>query len=102
MMNDDRDRRRVGRLDVVGLLVGTLQFSQGARVVDISEGGALIASPIRLPIGLARGIRLTIEGSEVTVAAVVRHVTRVVHATQAEYLVGFEFVSEPPDLSAFL
>lgn len=101
-MPDDRDRRHVKRLDVVGVLFGTLHFSHGARLVDISEGGALIASPVRLPIGMARSIRLNVNGADVNVAAVVRHVTRVVHARRAEYLVGFEFLSEPPDLSTFL
>ena len=100
-MAETRDRRHGRRLEVVGSLLGTLECAQVARVVDVSQGGALIASPLRLTVGTARTIRLTLGGQSFTVAAVVRHVTRIVHRQSAEYLIGFEFLSAP-DLSAFL
>ena len=100
-MAETHDRRQGRRLEVIGSLLGTLECAQDARVVDMSQGGALIALPVRLSVGTARTIRLTLAGQAFNVDGVVRHVTRIVRSQRAEYLVGVEFLSAP-DLSAFL
>lgn len=95
------DRRSRVRLEVVGALWGTLEITEPARVMEISEGGALLLSPVAAAPDSVRVLTLRIEGTEVSVDARVRHLRQVpsVEDKQPRYLIGVEFVSTPPALS---
>ena len=94
------DRRARARLEVVGALWATLELSEPARVVNISEGGALITSPMPMSLDSIQPLNLKLEGREVTVDARVRHVRRVSGPDEPlRYLVGMEFLSPPPGIA---
>ena len=92
------DRRARIRLEVVGVLWGTLEATPTARVLNISRTGALIESPMGVPLESVQTVRFTVGGEAVTVDARVRHLRRVPGAATPEYLVGVEFVSAPEAL----
>jgi PilZ domain len=92
------DRRARVRLEVVGVLWGTLDVASAARVVNISRQGALIESPQSVPLESVQSIRFTVGGESVTVDARVRHLRRAPSAETPEYLVGIEFLSTPDAL----
>jgi hypothetical protein len=92
------DRRARVRLEVVGVLWGTLEVTPTARVVNISRTGALIESPLGVPLESVQSIRFTVGGEAVTVDARVRHLRRISTAEAPEYLVGIEFLSAPDAL----
>ena len=56
------DRRARVRLDVVGALWGTLETQKRAQVVDINDTGALLLSPVQLPLNTVHTLELTLEG----------------------------------------
>jgi len=94
------DRRTRVRLEVVGLLWGTLQVTNQARVVNISRNGALIASPVPVALESTQVLRLTLHGHEVTLRARVRHLRRASGNGEHDvhYCMGVEFLDEPPAL----
>jgi c-di-GMP-binding flagellar brake protein YcgR len=87
------DRRSCVRLEVVGALRGTLELTATARVVNISQTGALIQSPLAVPLDSIQIVHFNVDGEDVPVEALIRHVR---HAESSDdYLVGVQFMSAP-------
>jgi hypothetical protein len=83
------DRRAHARLEVVGSLVGRLEWSEFVRALDISATGALVESPVPMAIG----------GEAIVVDAHVRRLERRSRdSNQPAYLIGLEFASPPQRL----
>jgi hypothetical protein len=98
------DRRARPRFEVVGDLRGILETTEMARVVDISPAGALIVSPLGMPLGATMPVRLSLSGHDVTLDGTVRHF-RLVPGTEGEpasYLIGLEFPAMPAGLGRAL
>jgi len=96
-MNQLGDRRTSIRLEVVGTLWGAFELTDKARVLNISDTGALVAAPVAPALGSLQPVQLKIGGKEVTVDAHVRHLKqRAGQGGVAEYLIGLEFVSKEP------
>ena len=94
------DRRSRVRLEVVGALWATLELAEPARLVDLSQNGALITSTVPMPPESVQPLQLKVEGREVTVDARVRHIRLMSGPDQpARYLVGVEFLSIPATLA---
>lgn len=93
------DRRAHVRLEVVGVLWGTLEMMKRARVINVTDTGALIASPVAIPLDTVQSIQMTLEGHEIAVEARVCH-TRCVSSLDrpSEYHIGLEFLSIPAAL----
>jgi c-di-GMP-binding flagellar brake protein YcgR len=91
------DRRSRIRLEVVGSLWGTLEASTKASVVNISSGGALIASPVAVPLDSRQTIRFVVEGHEIQVETRVRRLERVAEPGP-QYRIGLEFIEAPAGL----
>jgi hypothetical protein len=94
------DRRGRIRLEVVGLLWGTLEVSNQARVVNISSAGALIDSPVPAVVESTQAIWLTLHGYQIKLRARVRHLSRIVSAggDETSYRIGLEFLEQPASL----
>ncbi len=89
------DRRAHVRLEVVGTLWGTLEITEPAAVVNISDGGVLVATRVAPAVHAFQPIELLVAGQEVRRGARVRHFqSRQGSDGQPEYLVGLEFVHE--------
>ena len=88
------------RLEVVGLLWGTLEVIHQARVVNISRHGALIASPVPVMVESTQAVSLMLFGQEVRLRARVRHLNRAPdEGGGAElYRIGLEFIDQPTSL----
>ena len=91
------DRRGRIRLEVIGLLWGTLEVSNQARVINISRNGALIASAIPAAIESTQAVRLMLHSEEIKLRARVRHLKRVSGTgdEDAHYQIGLEFLDQP-------
>lgn len=88
------DRRSRIRLEVVGSLWGALDVEDIARVVNVSDTGALIATRTPMPLESMQAVRIRLEGREVAVDARVRHCREAIGPGGVlEYLVGLEIVS---------
>jgi hypothetical protein len=85
-------------LEVVGALGGTLEVPSPVRVVNISLTGALIESPLAVPLESTQLMHFDVDGEHVPVQALVRHVRHATGRKTQEYLVGVEFVSPPAAL----
>jgi hypothetical protein len=72
-----------------------LEVHESAHVIDVSNAGALIESPLAVAVDSLQSVRLTVEGREVAMDARVRHLRRVDREGAARYLVGLEFLSPP-------
>lgn len=94
------DRRSRIRLEVVGLLWGTLEVSNQARVINISRNGALIASPMPAVVESSQAVRLVLRGQEITLRTRVKHLRWVAGAggDDPHYRIGLEFLDQPPSL----
>jgi hypothetical protein len=94
------DRRGRIRLEVVGLLWGTLEVSNQARVVNINRNGALIVSPVPAVVESTQTVRLVLRGEEIRLRTRVRHLKRIAGTGQddAHYRTGLEFLEPPPSL----
>jgi hypothetical protein len=93
------DRRSRIRLEVVGLLWGTLEVTTAARIVNISTTGALVASVVPAAVDSTQKMKLTIGGHDIRVEARVRHLQHVdtdEHGPQ--YRIGLEFLRVPTAL----
>ena len=87
------DRRTRVRLDVVGALWGTLETHKRAQIVDLSDTGALLSSPVHLPANTVHTLALTHEGQSMATEVLVRHIRPA--AVPGTYYVGVEFLSPP-------
>lgn len=93
------DRRAHVRLEVVGILWGTLELMKRARVININDTGALIALPVPLPPETVQTVHLTLDGHDIAVDARVCHVQSAASFDQTlEYHIGIEFLSIPAPL----
>ena len=94
------DRRARIRLEVVGLLCGTLEVSNQARVVNINRHGALIASPVPAVVESTQTVRLMLAGQEIRLRARVRHLKRIAGGGEehTHYRIGLEFLEQPLSL----
>src|SRR5262245_28242643 len=95
MMRPLGDRRARVRFEIIGALRGMVEFSEAASIVNISGTGALIESPLAVPVDSMQSVRLTVEGTEVALDARVRHLRPLSGPEAPRYLVGLEFVSPP-------
>ncbi len=92
------DRRQKVRLEVLGDLWATFEAEEPARILEISTGGSLIASPVAVALDSIQPLWFTVGGDTVVVQARVRHL-RALPATDEEparYAIGVEFLSPPP------
>jgi hypothetical protein len=90
------DRRTRVRFDVVGALWGLLELTETARIVNVSNTGALIDSPLPAALDSTQTVRVMVEGQAVALDARVRHIRRINAETGApRYLLGLEFMSPP-------
>jgi hypothetical protein len=94
------DRRIRIRFEVVGTLHGTLELSEPAKVLNLSAGGALIRTPLALPVGSMQTIHLNLGGRTTRVSGLVRRLTPIAEPGREAYSVGLEFVSPSPILAA--
>ena len=92
------DRRVRVRFEVLGALRGMLELPASARLLNISRTGALLESPLALPLESTQLVYFSLGGDEVAVETHVRHVRHVPKEGGSEYLVGVEFVTVPPAL----
>ena len=88
------DRREQVRLEVVGSLWGTLDTNRRARLVNISDTGALIESSQPAVIDSRQTVKFTLEGREIQIEARVRHMSEVAKpgGIGTHYQIGLEFV----------
>jgi hypothetical protein len=90
------DRRSYLRFEVMGMQWGRLELTRPARVVNISDSGVLIDSPLPLAIDAMQSVRLSFEQDALELDARVRHLRRVSHDGETDrYLIGLEFVAPP-------
>jgi hypothetical protein len=96
-MKPSADRRHGERFDVVGALWGQLELTESAQIRNVSTTGALIDSPLPAALDSSQPLRLVVDGHEVKVEALVRHVRRftTVERGAPRYLIGLEFSSPP-------
>jgi hypothetical protein len=95
------DRRRRVRLEVVGDLWATVEMNEPARILEISQGGALIVSSVAAAPDSLRVLTLRVDDTDVTVDVQIRHV-RALPATAeqpVQYLLGVEFLTMPATLT---
>jgi hypothetical protein len=93
------DRRGKPRYDIVGELSGTLETVLRLPMQDISSGGALIQSHMRLPPESIHTLTLTFEGQDFSTPVKVRHVREATFADgERSFLIGLEFLSVHPVL----
>jgi PilZ domain len=91
------DRRARVRFEVLGSLRATLEVDDVARVVDISQHGALIESAVPVALGSLQELHLNLAGQASKVSARVSRLQLVPPAgglhESPRYRIGFEFVS---------
>jgi hypothetical protein len=92
------------RLEVVGILWGTLEVHKQARVCDLTQDGALLEYPVPVVPDTVHAVTFTHDGHRISLDVRVRHVRtgRSVGGTIV-YLAGVEFLSTPaafPELVA--
>jgi len=93
------DRRGKPRFDIVGELSGTLETVLRLPMQDISSGGALIQSHMRLPEESIHKLTLTAGGQDFSTPVKVRHVREATSADgERSFLIGLEFLSVHPVL----
>lgn len=93
------DRRGKPRFDIVGELSGTLETALRLPMQDISSGGAMIQSHMRLPEESVHKLTLTAGGQDFSTPVKVRHVREATSADgERSFLIGLEFLSVHPVL----
>ncbi len=93
------DRRTRMRYEVVGVLRGTLEISEPARVMNISGDGALIETSAAIAVGSTQSMQMTLDGRSSRVTSRVRHVTPIGQPPKTDYAVGLEFLCPPEALT---
>jgi len=93
------DRRAHVRLEVVGTLWGSLEWSESTRVINISTTGLLIESPAPLAPESRQSVSLIADGELIVVDAEVRRFARKIHDDGLpDYLIALEFIAPPLQL----
>jgi hypothetical protein len=84
---------------VVGDLWGTLEVSFALALENVGPGGALLQSNASLPPDSVHRLTFSIDGSDFTADAKVRHVQQIEDGIGAGgFLIGFEFLTAHPAL----
>ena len=97
------DRRTHVRLDVVGRLRGMFDTKATGQLLNIGQGGALIASPVRLLSHAVHTITVRWSGYDFRLDTRVRHVYQTVgSAAPLQFEIGLEFLDAPETLLALL
>jgi hypothetical protein len=96
------DRRLCARSEVVGRWQGMLEIAEPARLMNISDTGALIETSMPTAVGSLRSLELKVDGQSARVKVCVRFVTRIGQGPQGPYAMGVEFVSPPEGLTALV
>ena len=97
------DRRAQIRLDVVGRLRGTFDTTAAGQLLNIGQGGALIASPVRLPAHMVHTLTLRWSGYDFRLDTRVRHAYQTVgSAAPLQFEIGLEFLDVPDTLLTLL
>ena len=93
------DRRSAVRLEVVGVLWGTLELHKHARVLDLNQDGALLEYPVPVLPDSVHAVTFEHSGTRISLDVRVRHVRPAidVHGTTV-CLAGVEFLSVPAAL----
>jgi hypothetical protein len=99
-MSPFADRRACVRYEVIGVLRGSLEVAEPARVLNISSSGALLETSTPIAVGSVRPMTLLIEGQSPHVKTCVRRVVEVGRKPKGSYEIGVEFVSPPEQLTA--
>jgi hypothetical protein len=84
------DRRSNLRLEVVGSLWGTLETPKRAQVLNASDSGALLLSPVSLPVNTVHHVQLTSRGVDRSAQVRVCHVRP---AGDAAFYLGVEVIA---------
>jgi c-di-GMP-binding flagellar brake protein YcgR len=93
------DRRVRPRFEIVGELWGTVETILRMPLRNVSPGGALIQSPIALPVDSVHHVMLSNEGHHAPASLRVRHVRQAADGDGPDYfLIGVEFLTLPPAL----
>lgn len=88
------DRRVRPRFEIVGELWGTVETFLRMPLRNVSPGGALIQSPIGLPLDSVHHVMLSNEGHQAPASLRVRHVLQSADSDGREYyLIGVEFLT---------
>jgi hypothetical protein len=88
------DRRTRVRFEVVGILWGALELSEPARIVNLSDHGALIESKLAVPVDSTQPVHFLVKGNRLVVEARVIHLRRVLEEDDPpRYLIGVEFLT---------
>jgi len=99
------DRRRYLRLEVMGALWGVVDDDRFVRIVNISTNGALVSSPGPFELDAIETMQLRLEGQEIRIRCVVRHVEPAPEREPPpprQYRIGLEFVEPAAALTAAL
>ena len=90
------DRRQDERFDVVGSMWGVLDINEPATIDNVSTTGALVNSPMPATPNFTQELHLVVDGQDVKMDAIVRHVRGVINeAGDERFLIGVEFVGPP-------
>lgn len=97
------DRRVAARFEVVGELWGSVQALQPLGVCNLAPEGALVESPVPLPVGSVQPLRLVQGAQSVDLRAAVRHVSPVEYEGGVRrYRVGIEFLNVTAQAAAWI
>jgi hypothetical protein len=90
-----RDRRTRPRFDVVGELWGSLETPTTLAIQNIGRGGALLESPVALPVDSIHRVMLAAEGEQIETLIRVRHSKPIAGAAgdPEGYFIGVEFLA---------
>ena len=90
------DRRARVRFEVVGILWGALELSEPARIVNLSDHGALIETKLAVPVDSTQPVHFLVKGNRLVVDARVIHLRRILGDDDPpRYLIGVEFLTPP-------
>ncbi|MCA1560673.1 MAG: PilZ domain-containing protein [Acidobacteria bacterium] len=90
------DRRVRPRFEIVGELWGTVETILRMPLRNVSPGGALVQSPIALPVNSVHHVMLSNEGHHAPASLQVRHVRQAAGGEGPDYfLIGVEFLTLP-------
>jgi len=93
------DRRSAVRLEAVGALWGTLELRKQARVLDLTQDGALLEYPVPVLHDSVHAVTFEHNGERISLEVRVRHVRPAPGAAgRLVYLAGVEFLSVPSAL----
>jgi len=94
------DRRAHVRLEVIGTLRATLEWSEVVRAIDVSTSGLLVESPAPMPPESTQVVSLIVDGQPMIVDARVRRLEQSLgDSSRPAYLIGLEFISPPSELA---